>query len=251
MWITYPQIINICTRFCKGYFSYTRYMSLLDIFFPAKCFGCGYLGGYICPRCEKKLHPLEKQACIYCNKPSLYGLTHPACQRPMGVGGHISLFHYDNLLKKIIKGIKYSFVTAAQNDLFYLIAKHGQDPLLYYKKRTGLLIQPIPLSKEKEQSRGFNQAKMIAGAFSFLINIKQTEMIRRHKNTEIQAKIKSKQKRRENISRAFSLISKYTNMKEILLVDDVVTSGSTVKEAAKTLKEGGVEKVFVFSVAKG
>ena len=169
----------------------------------------------------------------------------------MGVGGHISLFHYDNLLKKIIKGIKYSFVTAAQNDLFYLIAKHGQDPLLYYKKRTGLLIQPIPLSKEKEQSRGFNQAKMIAGAFSFLINIKQTEMIRRHKNTEIQAKIKSKQKRTENISRAFSLISKYTNMKEILLVDDVVTSGSTVKEAAKTLKEGGVEKVFVFSVAKG
>lgn len=226
-------------------------MSLLDIFFPAKCFGCGYLGVYICPACEKLLRPIERQACIYCNKASLYGLTHPGCWRNKGVDGHLSLFHYDNLLKKIIKGIKYSFVTAAQNDLFYLIAKYGKEPLIYYKKRTSLFIQSTPLSKEKEQSRGFNQAKMIAGALSFLTGIKQTELIRRHKNTEIQAKIKNKQKRRENIRGAFSLTGGGSRMKEILLVDDVVTSGSTVKEAAKTLKEGGVEKVYVFSVAKG
>lgn len=226
-------------------------MSLLDIFFPAKCFGCGYLGVYICPLCEKRLRPIEKQACLYCNKPSFYGLTHPECQRHEGIDGYISLFHYDNLLKKIIKGIKYSFVTAARNDLFYLIAKHGQEHLIYYKKRPELLIQPIPLSREKVQSRGFNQAKMIAGTFSLLTNIKQVEMIRRHKNTEIQAKIKNKQKRRENVQGAFSLIGKRANKEKILLVDDVVTSGATVKEASKTLKKGGAEKVYVFSVAKG
>ncbi|MEK7078736.1 MAG: ComF family protein [Patescibacteria group bacterium] len=226
-------------------------MSLLDLFFPAKCFGCGYLGVYICSVCEKRLRPIERQACIYCNKASLYGLTHPGCWRNKGVDGHISLFHYDNLLKKIIKGIKYSFVTAARNDLFYPIAKYGQEPLIYYKKNPKLFIQPIPLSKEKEESRGFNQAEMMAGTFSLLTNIKEIEMIRRHKNTEIQAKIKNKQKRRENMKSAFSLIGKQIRAKEILLVDDVVTSGSTVKEAAKTLKRGGVEKVYAFSVAKG
>ena len=226
-------------------------MSLLDIFFPVKCFGCGYLGVYICPSCEKQLRPIEKQACIYCNKPSLYGLTHPKCRRREEVDGCISLFHYDNLLKKIIKGIKYSFVTAAQNDLFYLMAKHGQEPLIYYKKRCDLFIQPIPLSEEKQRSRGFNQAKIIAGTLSFLTKIKQAGLIKRHKNTEIQAKIKEKRKRRENMKGAFSLSSKQIGTKEILLVDDVVTSGSTVKEAAKTLKRGGVEKVYVFSVAKG
>lgn len=226
-------------------------MSVLDIFFPARCFGCGYLGIYVCPICEDLLHPIEKQTCLYCNKPSLYGLTHPACRRHEGVDGHTSLFHYDNLLKKIIKGIKYLFVTTAQNDLFYLVAKHGQGPLIYYKKSPELFIQPIPLSKEKEQSRGFNQASMIARAVSFLTGIKQVEVIGRHKNTEIQAKIKDKQKRRKNMSGAFSLIGAEPGAREILLVDDVVTTGATVKEAAKTLKKGGVEKVYVFSVAKG
>lgn len=226
-------------------------MSVLDIFFPARCFGCGYLGVYICPACEKLLRPIEKQVCLYCNKPSLYGLTHPGCRRDEGVDGHVSLFHYDNLLKKIIKGIKYSFVTAARNDLFYLVAKHGQGHLIYYKKSSELFIQPIPLSKEKEQARGFNQASMIARAISFLTGIRQVEVIRRHKNTEIQAKIKDKQKRRENMRGAFSFIRGAPGAKEILLVDDVVTSGSTVKEAVKTLKKSRVKKIFVFSVAKG
>ncbi|MBI4974076.1 ComF family protein [Candidatus Roizmanbacteria bacterium] len=226
-------------------------MSLLDIFFPAKCFGCGYLGVYICPSCEKQLHPIEKQPCIYCNKPSLYGLTHPKCRRHEGVDGFVSLFHYDNLLKKIIKGIKYSFVTAAQNDLFYLIAKYGQDPLIYYKKRKNLFIQPVPLSEEKQRTRGFNQAKIIGGVLSFLTNIKSAELIKRQKNTEIQAKIKDRRKRRENMRGAFSLNKEQIGIKEILLVDDVVTSGSTVKEAAKILKIGGAKKVYVFSVAKG
>ena len=126
-------------------------MFLLDLFFPAKCFGCGYLGVYICPSCEKLLHPLENQACIYCNKPSLYGLTHPACHRHEGVDGHISLFHYDNLLKKIIKGIKYSFVTAARNDLFYLVAKHGQAPLIYYKKEQVFLSSPFPFRRKNNK----------------------------------------------------------------------------------------------------
>lgn len=226
-------------------------MSFLDVLFPAHCFGCGYLGVYLCPRCEQKLRPLEQQSCLYCKKSSLYGLTHPQCRRPLGIDGFISLFYYDNLLKRIIKGIKYSFVTTAQNDLFYLIAKYGRNPLIYYKKSPSLFIQPIPLSKEKERSRGFNQAKIIAETLSSFTHIKEVELIRRHKNTEIQAKIKNKKARSENVRGAFSLFKKNTNIKEILLVDDVITSGSTVKEAAKILKKGGVNKIYVFSVAKG
>jgi ComF family protein len=226
-------------------------MSLLDVLFPAKCFGCGYLGVYVCPSCEGNLRQTQEQTCLYCDRPSLHGLTHPGCRRRGGVDGHVSLFYYDNLLKKIIKEIKYSFVRAAQNDLFYLVAKYGEALLIYYGKIPDISIQPIPLSREKQLSRGFNQAKTIARAAALLSRTRQTELIARHKNTKTQAKIKSQQERRENMRGAFSFIGAKVDGGEVLLVDDVVTTGSTVKEAAKTLKGGGVERVYVFSVAKG
>ena len=109
-------------------------MTITDLLFPRRCFGCGYMGVYICPTCVKRLSVVNFQECFYCRKKSLYGFTHPACKRKNGIDGYIHLFYYNNTLKKIIKGIKYSLVTSAKRDLYYLIGRYGAENLLFYKK---------------------------------------------------------------------------------------------------------------------
>ena len=225
-------------------------MFVLDILFPVRCLGCGYLGVYICPCCEKKLHTVNTQACIYCKKSSLYGLTHPICKRRGGVDGHITLFYYDNTLKKIIKGIKYSLTTDAWADMLHIITKQGRYELLFYKNIARLRAQPIPLSEGKEKKRGFNQAKIITNTLSLLLQIKTTSLLKRKQDSPPQAQIK-RENRFKNIKGAFYIDKGKKAHDNILIVDDVVTSGATVKEAAGVLKRAGAKKVYVFSIAKG
>lgn len=225
-------------------------MAILDLLFPRRCFGCGYLGIYICPSCIKKLSLIDVQECFYCKKKGLYGLTHPACKRKNGVDGQITLFHYNNTLKKIIKGIKYSFITTANRDLHYLIGRHGGESLLFYKKKPRLFIHPIPLSPEKKKNRGFNQTSLIASSLSILLEKPKLYLLEK-KKTIPQAQIGDKRKRQNNIRGAFFAKKGSGFPKEILLVDDVITTGSTIKEATKALKQNGVERIYVFSVAKG
>jgi len=225
-------------------------MTIFDLLFPRRCFGCGYLGSYICPKCIKKLSLIDVQGCFYCKKKGLYGLTHPSCKRNNGIDGQITLFHYNNTLKKIIKGIKYSFIIAANRDLHYLIGRHGGESTLFYKKKPRLYIQPIPLSPEKEKNRGFNQADLIASSLSVLLEKPKLSLLGK-KKTIPQAQLGDKRKRQNNIRGAFFAKKSLRFPKEILLVDDVITTGSTIREATKALKQNGVEKVYVFSVAKG
>jgi len=225
-------------------------MAIFDLLFPRRCFGCGFLGVYMCPGCIKKLSLIDIQECFYCKKKGLYGLTHPLCKRKNGVDGQIALFHYNNTLKKIVKGIKYSFVTAAIGDLHYLIGRYAKDGLLFYKKKPHLFIHPIPLSPEKKKNRGFNQADLIARSLSVLLEKPKLCLLEK-KKTSPQAQLSDKRKRQGNIRGAFFTKKRSGFPKEILLVDDVITTGSTIKEATKALKQNGVERVYVFSVAKG
>jgi len=79
-------------------------MSLKDFLFPKICVGCSYLGAYICPKCQKKLVYVEKEVCFFCKKASSFGLTHYFCQKKFSPQGIMTIFYYNDLLKKIIKG---------------------------------------------------------------------------------------------------------------------------------------------------
>lgn len=223
----------------------------MDLLFPKICLGCGYLGCYICPHCQKKLIYLATDRCLYCARKSLYGLTHPGCTRPNGVDGVMAIFHYNDFLKKIIKDIKYHLATAVWSELTLNIFPEALLKLAFYKGQSNnLVIQPIPLHERRLRSRGFNQARLIADFFQKYICCPQSQILIRIKETPSQAMSENNKERFQNVRGAFS-VDGIIEGKKIILVDDVVTSGATVKEAVKVLKKAGVKTVFILALARG
>ncbi len=231
-------------------------MSFKDLLFPKFCLGCGFLGAYICLKCQNNLYYIEKEVCLYCGRPSLHGLTHPGCQRINGIDGFLSILLYNNLLKKIIKNIKYRLATDIWLELCQVIKPEALNRLKFYKifsiSPSSLYVNPIPLHANRLRERGFNQAKLISEYFMKSLGLQLSDVIKRDKETLSQAQIEKNLGRYQNLKGAFSVIDKNKVMgRSYILVDDVVTSGSTIKEAARTLKLNGAAKVFALSLAKG
>jgi len=225
-------------------------MFILDLLFPKFCLGCGYIGVYLCPLCLKKLEPVKQDVCLYCKKPSLFGLTHANCGNKLNVDGMITIYRYNPILKIIIKNIKYRLAVQVWNDFYKMIAPEVISKLDYYKKLPGdLVIQPIPLSKNRFNERGFNQANFIGAFFQKFLHFPIVNLLTKNKDVPAQAQIKNKKERYLNTKGIFTVIQSVNP--NILLVDDIITSGSTVKEATKILKRSGAKKVYVLALAMG
>ncbi|MFA5136042.1 MAG: phosphoribosyltransferase family protein [Patescibacteria group bacterium] len=226
-------------------------MSVWEVLFPRTCFCCGYLGVYVCPSCEKRLVAPPHTSCFYCRKPSLLGLTHPACRRKNGIDGFTYLLQYNNPLKLIIKKIKYSLVLDAQKDIYRFLYLFGTNSLVYYGRMVGLRVQSIPTSITKKRTRGYNQADIVAEGLCYCLKTKQVDLLERRYEKKPQAQIHTPFERRKNVKGAFCIKKGIVVPERVLLVDDVVTTGATTEEAAAELKKAGVKHVFVFSVARG
>ena len=228
---------------------------LKDLFFPKLCLVCGHFGCYICGTCEKKLQPVILNTCLYCGKPSYLGLTHTSCAKEDGIDGILSLYSYNYVMRAIIKNIKYKGVYDAFHELFYVVSETSILKFYKFKRLYPVAsLQAIPLHENKMKSRGFNQSVYIAKFFQSLFGHTTVNFLTRTKQTSAQAQIKDRKTRSANMKDAFSLVKTNTNqinMEIVILIDDVVTTGSTVKEAAKVLKKEGIQKVFVYSFARG
>jgi len=225
-------------------------MFILDLLFPKFCLSCGYVGAYLCQSCFEKLKPNEKEVCLYCRKPSLFGLTHVNCRNKLNVDGLITIYQYNPILKKIIKNIKYRLATQVWEDFYKAITPEIISKLGFYKNLSSdLVIQPIPLSKIKYNERGFNQAKFISIYFQKNLHFPIVDLLKRKEEILAQAQMKNKRARYLNVKGTF--LGQRCIHPNVILVDDVVTSGSTVKEAAKILKKAGAKKVYVLALAKG
>lgn len=225
-------------------------MFLLDLLFPKICVGCGFLGSYICLNCRKKLIYIAKDSCPYCQRPSLYGITHPSCRKRNGLDGSLSLFAYNNFFKKLLSQIKYRGAREILSELFQSIEPKNIDKLTFFTIILRFpVLNPVPLFSQKAKERGFNQAKLVADFFSLLLRLPVSQSLKRIKNTNSQAQIKHIPERSQNMKNAFQVIPPLG--KTYIVVDDVITSGATIMEAALTLKRGGASKVFGLTLAKG
>jgi competence protein ComFC len=116
-----------------------------------------------------------------------------------------------------------------------------------YNEQSHFVLMPVPLHKARLRKRGYNQAYEIAKELAILSDRKLVTSLLRHKNTEMQAQLKFKQ-RAKNVKNAFT-IEKALSHQHIILIDDVMTSGNTLNECAKVLKKAGAQdvKVLVFA----
>ena len=223
--------------------------SLQDYFFPKSCFNCHKEGMWICESCKNSLFFVDARYCPFCHELTDLFDVCERCQQKTNIKKAFSLFKYgDPLVQKLIKNLKYRYLEDIIFDLEPLIKK------FFFKYKSLISIDsavliPVPLRKYKRCERGFNQAESIAGVLGAILNLKiDNKLIQKCRLTKNQAEVDLKE-RHLNIKGAFELC--HNPPKKIIIVDDVLTSGSTVKEIAYILSAGGVENIQVITLARG
>ncbi len=180
----------------------------------------------------------------------MFGFTHPGCSKENGVDGFLTVFKYNNTLKKIVKAFKYRHACAVWDEFILTIEPKRLEKISAWTQPE--FIQPIPLNIKKLNNRGFNQAEIIADFFNRFLKLKKVDWLERKKETEPQAQMKTKKERRSNVKGVFVVKNKRKVKKaRVVLVDDLLTTGNTIFEAARVLKKSGCDKVFVLTLARG
>lgn len=225
--------------------------NILEIFFPRFCLVCGYVGRYICPSCEKKLQKNKQNpSCVYCKKRSFLGLTHPSCRRKNGIDGYVSPYSYGTLFKKIIHTVKYKGAYKVLQEVMLFPLYQTGNIVLKWNSLAPLAIQAVPLHKERLNERGFNQVDYIIKPLCSLLHTNPLYLLKKTKKTKSQATLRTDEERYTNVKGSFTCLTS-AQTKCVLLVDDVVTTGSTIRECSRLMKQNGVTNVFVFSLACG
>jgi competence protein ComFC len=226
--------------------------TILSCIYPKRCVHCNTIGAYFCNRCTQKILYIKKPICPVCTKPALDGETHPRCRTRYSIDGLVSIFRYTGPIRDAIKLIKYRRIRSIGLELVNLagypdiLRKH-----LMVQDSTAVLV-PIPLYWLKKRERMFNQSEILAREIGILTGISiRTNILLRIRQTSPQAG-KKKKERLHNIKGAFRLAQPVAmrDIHTVILVDDVWTTGATMREAAGVLKRGGVKRVWGLTIAR-
>lgn len=231
--------------------------AVLDFLFPPLCHICrsfipdaGEL--HVCTLCRDGLPLLHSPLCTVCGIPFIgAGSDHTCgkCQtQPPYFDTARAHFLYEGAPRELIHYLKYNQKTHLRRPLA-LLALEGLTGFI--TTRMPDVIIPVPLHRSRLQSRGFNQAVLLGEMFSSRLSIPiMVDGLARIRETEPQIKL-SAEERSNNVKGAFAVKrGGELSGKRVLLLDDVMTTGSTVNECAKVLKKAGAASVVVITVAR-
>lgn len=254
-------------------------MDILSLLFPKYCVLCKRFGSYLCDDCFATISFDVEYICFMCNKHAIDGITHPGCRMKYSIDGGFGVVKYAGSMKRLIAAFKFRpYVADLQHvltDLFYegLLQNEQFQRIM----QTDSIFVPIPLYKQKERERGYNHAELLARNLGKRFNVKTVNILKRIRKTESQMNL-DREERKKNMNGAFAIDEKVfkhyslsetrtpsTSSKEnsshsvqrikpweqVILLDDIVTSGTTMIEAANVLKRHGVEKVWGIALAHG
>jgi ComF family protein len=224
--------------------------NILDIFFPPFCASCRAKGSWWCSDCRSIIESLASDPCTHC----LNSHADHVCNGALPFAGVVATGYYHTpQLRTFIAALKYQGVTAGANELeSYLAAwKDKRSTALPWANEQELALVPMPITSSRERDRGFNQSEWIAErlAHSIAPNAPIIRAIARVSSSTPQATIEDHNLRRENVRGGFVSIA--STPKAVILVDDVITTGATTREAAHALIRAGAERVYVFALALG
>ena len=225
-------------------------MSFVDFIFPKQCLRCGRSGRYLCAKCISKVS-LAKQICVECEKPAIDGITHIKCKKAWGIDGLVSVWVYEGVVRRGIVKLKYKFAFDIARELAKLASIFLKTRLTALPKK--ILLTTVPLHSFRKNWRGFNQSeeigKLIASEMGWQFF---PEMLIRRVQKTPQTELGGEE-RRKNVLGVFAINPKYdirTIKPDIIVFDDVITTGSTLKEAVKVLKRNGAKKVWGLTIAR-
>lgn len=210
---------------------------ILNYIYPEVCGICGKLCEQnLCNKCKIKLKQHMNEKIQYYNKDSFFE-------------EFIYLFSYQNFIRTLLISYKFHYKPYLYKTLAKIIVNSKKN--CNFLKSYDIII-PVPISKKRMNERGYNQSELIARQ---LVNdIKQLKLenkcLIKQKDTKPQSALNQKE-RQENVKQVYFVQNtEKIKGKKIILIDDIYTTGSTVTECSKMLKQAGASKVGVITIAK-
>ena len=221
--------------------------SFIDLFFPTFCVVCkkpvAHQDSHICEECFKSIKiitdmcpvcsgSLEDGKCVFCVGRKVY------------IDRNICCFDYEDAVKKLISGYKFRGHKRIAKVFSRLFIDFGID----IPKAD--IITSVPMTKKKIWKRGYNQSEIFAKELSRQYRLKYLKLLAESKKALVQRELNF-------TGRFFNILGRYTVLnksrilgKSIILVDDIFTTGATINECARVLKEAGAEKIFSITMVR-
>lgn len=223
---------------------------LVDIIFPSLCLNCREKtsdGSAICEFCFKNI-PINNA--FFCGKcrarlPENKKICHQSFPYVLGAAGD----YQNGNLKSLIHGLKFRFIKKAAEPLAEILANYVEKIPWSPDK---FIVIPIPLGHRRLRQRGFNQSELIAEIFARRLDLPaEKRILIRAKNTAPQSETKNLEERNGNVKGCFLVVKPESIAgRNIILIDDVTTSGATFLEASLALKEAGARRIVAMAAAK-
>lgn len=226
---------------------------LISLLYPRRCPVCDEVvprpGMYICPPCREKLEYVKGAVCIKCGKTVLEGeeWCKDCRQNTHYFDRGVALYRYPCVRQSIFR-LKYQ---GRREYLDFFSKEIAQKMELQFQLWQPDAIIGVPLHKQRERKRGYNQAGLLAEKIGKETGIPfYKNLVVRQKNTLPQKGLDVSQ-RQNNLKKAFIISQNDVKLKTIVVIDDIYTTGSTMDAVASVLKARGVEKVYYIALAIG
>jgi ComF family protein len=210
---------------------------IIDWLYPPMCIACRTLlpinapQRFICADCRKLFEPLP----LSCSEETFYFTR------------NYPMFAYDEILRELLLDVKFNAKKRAAQGLGLLWAECLKDRLP--ENVSDFELVPMPMHKKKQRERGFNQAEIMAVPLAEVLGIPVSKVLIRTKNTLPQSQVHHS-RRAENVKNVFALAPEITvKGKNYILADDIFTTGASLNECAKALKNAGAAKVLCITLA--
>jgi ComF family protein len=221
--------------------------ALLDVLFPIRCAGCGRRGVNVCEACWPSIAWLGAEVCPRCASPARLGRICRRCSEgDLSLDGALAACRFEGVVRTAVHDLKFKGVRRRAELLGALVGEAIERRPLAID-----LLVPIPLGAARRRQRGFNQSELIANAVGARLGVPVVaSCLERVKETQPQVR-QSQADRRANVAGAFGCREPEAAAgRRIGLVDDVMTTGSTLSSAAEILKAHGAARVYAVVVAR-
>lgn len=226
--------------------------AILSLIFPQVCPKCDQLVEYPCVLCECCSRELKRIQSPYCRKCGIpfpeewQVLVCPECNvHPTGLTKLRSAFQYEGIISELIRDAKYR---KSGRILRYFAGELVPWCLTDFPRSVEGLV-PVPLHRNREWQRTFNQSQLLARYLSRYTGIPVIPLLRKRCETRSQSSL-SGVARRANLRGAFRFTAYSPVPRSVLLIDDVVTTAATLNECALVLRSAGVRRVYGLTVAR-